>query len=96
MRRESHVRSCESGRGRFPPATHPIPPGHSPEAISGETPSSANYRFQPSVRSRTGTKVDPECELDQREGARRAARKEELLRLAYAQLGDRTSKRRAP
>ena len=22
MRRESHVRSCESGRGRFPPATH--------------------------------------------------------------------------
>ena len=28
MRRESHVRSCESGRGRFPPATHPIPPGH--------------------------------------------------------------------
>ncbi len=24
MRRESHVRSCESGRGRFPPATHQI------------------------------------------------------------------------
>ncbi|MHB1487861.1 MAG: group II intron maturase-specific domain-containing protein [Acidimicrobiales bacterium] len=26
MRRESHVRFCESGRGRFPPATHQNPP----------------------------------------------------------------------
>jgi hypothetical protein len=25
MSREAHVRSCESGRGRFPPATRLIP-----------------------------------------------------------------------
>ena len=36
MRRESHVRSCESGRGRLPPATrHAFVTGDAPPGLLG-------------------------------------------------------------